>query len=153
MKALSLRSFADRLATALPRLARQIWHYERDHFTRGEISAPQLWALEFLSRQPDCTMRELAKALRTKESTTTGLVDRMTAQGLVQRVRSRQDRRVVRVASTAKGRGIIREIETHKRRMVMKLFRPLSARDRGQYLEIIEKLVREFSPETTGGRA
>ena len=57
------------------------------------------------------------------------------------------DRRAVRVALTAKGRRILEEIHSQKRRSLLKLYRPLTAAERTSYLSVVEKMVREF----TGG--
>jgi len=147
MAKLSLNKFGNRVVMLMPTLMQEMWAYERNFFTRSDISFPQLWALTFLYQRESCTMRELSRAMRARESTTTGLVDRMARTGLVKRQRDKTDRRVVRAAITAGGRSAMQELQKQRRRAFVAIFKRLSAVDRSRWLEIIEKLVREMSPD------
>ena len=147
MSHLSLKQFGNRVVVLMPTLMQEMWAYERNFFSRSDISFPQLWALNFLYQRESCTMRELSRALRARESTTTGLVDRMIRSGLIKRQRDKTDRRVVRAAITAKGRAAMQELQKQRRRAFMGMFKRLSAAERSRWLGIIEKLVREMSPD------
>ena len=147
MKKLSLSQFGDRMVILLPILMQELWQYERSFFARGDISIPQLEALNYLYQQDSCTMRQLARTMGLRESTTTGHVDRMVAMGFIKRQRDSQDRRVVRAAVTAKGRTALKELRRQQRRGFMALFKRVSVSERSRWLEIIEKLVREMSPD------
>src|ERR1700753_865440 len=59
-------------------------------------------------RQP--TMNELGRLLGLDKSSVTGLVDRAERRGLVARVPSTSDRRVVLVELTAAGRAVVGEV-------------------------------------------
>ena len=145
MQDLSLSAFGARMVKIFPTLIREILRYENNYLTRGVITPPQLWALTHLDAKASCQMNELAASMNLGFSSATGLVDRMARQGLVTRERSSEDRRAVRVAITPKGRRIVKQIYTQKRKGVVKLFGRLSARERAKYLEIIEKLVNKLS--------
>jgi DNA-binding MarR family transcriptional regulator len=146
-KNVSLSQFGDRLGVLLPALMRELWQYERSFFARGEINVPQLQVLNYLHQQDSCTMRQLARTLGLRESTTTGQVDRMVAMGLIKRQRDALDRRVVRAAVTAKGRSALKEHRRQQRRGLMALFKRISASERSRWLDIIEKLVCEMSSD------
>jgi len=152
MSALSLEEFGDRLVVLLPTLMQQMWAYERDFFSREDISFPQLWALTYLYQHKSCTMCELARAMHSGESTSTGLVDRMAGTKLVKRVRSRVDRRVVTVQLTANGSRAYKQLQRQRRRAFIELFRRVSTAERSRWLEIIEKLVGEMSLEKNKDR-
>lgn len=147
MSKLSLSKFGDRMIILLPALMQELWQYERSFFARGDINIPQLEALNYLYGQDSCTMRQLARTMGLRESTTTGLVDRLVAQGFVKRQRDSQDRRVVHAAITAKGKAALKELRCQQRRGFMALFKRVSASERSRWLKIIEKLVREMSPD------
>jgi DNA-binding MarR family transcriptional regulator len=142
---ISLNAFGYRMCVLLSKLMRGLGEYERNYLTRGVISFPQLWALEHLREHGACTMNELAKAMQSRGSTASGLVDRMTTLRLVRRVRSREDRRVVHASITPKGKRVVDQINRHRQRMVVEMFRPLTVQDRQRHLEIIGKLVHQFS--------
>lgn len=73
------------------------------------ITSPQFVALQFLI-DGDMTIGELSNKNGLAFSTTTDLVDRLEKNGLVERVRDTNDRRVVRIHILSKGRTIIEEV-------------------------------------------
>lgn len=125
----------------LPQLMRGVTRYESNALSRGTITLPQLWAMECVSRRDGCSMHELARALNVSRPAATGLMDRLVANGLARRTGDALDRRVVRVAITAKGHHIVRDIWTQKRRAIAQVFGRLSAQDRTEYLRILERVV------------
>ena len=151
MKSLGVKEFAERLTELLPVLMRGLSQYDRTYFLQQRITVPQIFALEYLYRQGGSTMRALADAMRVGESTVTGLVDRMVALHLVRRERSRKDRRVVHVTLSPRGRSTIRGMILEKRRSIERIYGKLTSHERARYLEIINKLVRELSPEKARG--
>ena len=152
MSHVSLDEFGDRLVVLLPALMQELWSHERNVFSRDEITFPQLLALTHLFQHGSCTMRELARAMESWESTATGLVDRLEALKLAKRTRSRSDRRVVTVELSANGRQAFRQLQAHRRRAFMEMFRPVGAAERSRWLEVIEKLVNEMSSEKAKDR-
>lgn len=141
----SLSSFVGRLTQLMPHLCRAMVKRESDHLTRGELTLPQVWALERLRRQGPLHMNELLQALQLKASTGTVFVDRLCRLRLVKRQRDASDRRVVRVAITAKGRRVLDDIDRIRRDSLRHVFSHLSAAERRRYLSIIEKLVYQLS--------
>lgn len=150
MSVMTLHEFADRMLVVLPALMQELWQRERGFGSEMELTLPQLHAMMHLQAQGTCSMRELARALRARESSVTGLVDRMTRLGLLKRARSEADRRVVRVAPTSKGRRFIRRMERHRRNAVMLLFSPLKPADRQRHVETMEKLFTTLTRERKG---
>jgi DNA-binding MarR family transcriptional regulator len=63
------------------------------------------------------TCGEIAERTIARDPDVTRLVDRLSARGLVARVRSEVDRRVVEVSITAKGLDLLRELDPHSQRM------------------------------------
>ena len=90
----------------------------RTHCTELEkpyvISPPQWGILALLAHQDGQTISSLAQHLRVDGPAVTNLVKRLEQieqSGLVERVRDRQDERVVKVWLTAEGRNIFRSLE------------------------------------------
>jgi len=145
MSQLSMEAFADRVTELLPQLARGMARHENNYLTKGVITPPQVWVLRQLTRQPECSMRELADFMKMGLSSVTGMVDRLVRQGLANRRRTDQDRRVVFVDITVKGRKVLKEILEQHRRTILDLFEVLTAEERSTYLCILEKLVKKLS--------
>jgi DNA-binding MarR family transcriptional regulator len=147
---LTLTAFANRLQELLPRLMQELVLRERNYVTRGVITIPQLWVLDYLREHQHCHMTDLADRMQRPMSTVTGMVDRLVKLRLVRRGRDRKDRRIVHAAITPKGLRVLRDLRDDRRRGITKLFRPLSRRDQVRYLEIIEKLVSRLTPARAG---
>jgi DNA-binding MarR family transcriptional regulator len=71
----------------------------------GDLSPVQLRALTVLQESPGANLNELAYRMGVTVSTTSRLVDRLVAAGLVDRRPSTQTRREIRLALTPAGRG------------------------------------------------
>jgi DNA-binding MarR family transcriptional regulator len=145
MSRLSLEAFADRAMELFSQLSRGMIRHETNYLSKGVITLPQVWVMRFLSRQRECSMRELADYMKMGVSSVTGMVDRLVKQGLANRRRTEKDRRLVYVDLTAKGRKIVKEILGERRETTLNLFESLSAEERSTYLCILEKLVKKLS--------
>lgn len=75
------------------------------------------------------TISELAAQLGLDKSSTSGLVDRAQARGLIRRVPSQLDRRSVRVRLTAAGRELAADVAALVAEDLEELLEPLSSTD------------------------
>jgi len=140
MKTISLNEFAERLSAVMPVMCKSMMKYEENALTTGTLSLPQFWALAWLADHPSATMHDLAGAMNLKAPTATMLVDRLVKLKLLDRKRDGKDRRKVLVGISAKGRRTIDVVFSQKKKALQETFRHLSAVERQQYLDLIEKL-------------
>lgn len=85
------------------------------------LAGAQWGALKILWKTDGFTVSHLSKKLFLKNSTMTTLIDRMVRDGLVERKRDRDDRRVVKIYLTDKGaafRDRVPDFESHFTGMV-----------------------------------
>src|SRR5919198_3821475 len=93
----------------IDRIFRELtWHGQKHAIhtlTRPEIglTMPQMMTLLAIHDSGSCRMGVLADATQQSGGTLTGIIDRLIDDGLVERVRSAGDRRVVEVALTPVG--------------------------------------------------
>ncbi len=78
---------------------------------RQGVSMTHFHVMSMLERHGEMTMSRLADMLDVSLSNATGLIDRMEERGLLERVRSIDDRRVVLTRITPRGRQLLREVE------------------------------------------
>ena len=93
----------------IDRIFRELtWHGQKhaiQTLTRPEIglTMPQMITLVAIHDCGSCRMGALADMTQQSGGTLTGIVDRLIDDGLVERVRSAEDRRVIEVTLTAAG--------------------------------------------------
>jgi DNA-binding MarR family transcriptional regulator len=85
------------------------------HRPGGGLSLVHLNVLTVLDTDGPLPMRALAESLDVSQASATGIVDRMEQRGIVERQRDEADRRVVRVALTDEGCGLIAGLAADRR--------------------------------------
>jgi DNA-binding MarR family transcriptional regulator len=100
---------ADRIVQGLRRVVRALEAFSSEVYRTYGLTAPQLWALKTLQRKGPLSAGRLAEALAVHQSSLSVLIARLEQRGLVRRVRPRQDRRIVELALTSRGRVIAAE--------------------------------------------
>jgi MarR family 2-MHQ and catechol resistance regulon transcriptional repressor len=74
------------------------------------LTTPQFGVLEALHHLGPMTLGDLADKLLVTGGNVTYVMDRLEEQGLVQRVRSPEDRRIIQAKLTDKGKALIAEV-------------------------------------------
>lgn len=110
----TLRAYGEAINLVEP-LRVRFWH------DRG-LTIAQIGLLFALHHQDRLSVGEIARELRTRPATVTGLVDRLDRAGYVSREVDDVDRRVVRVSLTDPGRGVLEEILTEGRAFMHRAF-------------------------------
>jgi DNA-binding MarR family transcriptional regulator len=73
------------------------------------LTGPQLWAIKTIAQEAPIMVSEIARRMYLHPATVVGILDRLEKQGLVIRIRSTEDRRVVRVELTGQGRALVKK--------------------------------------------
>jgi len=116
----------------------------RDILEDFNVTPPQLNALNFLKHH-SLTMGELGQKMYLACSTATDHIDRMERNGLIQRERDPNDRRMIRLKVTPKGDQIIAEVVEARKRYVASVLMKVAPEDRktlAQNLSQIHELMR-----------
>ena len=98
-----------------------------ERMSRQGLSMGHLHAMSLLERHGEMPMSGLADSLDVSLSNTTGLVDRMEERGLVERHRVPDDRRIVMVRMTDKGRETLAEADVLKEELLRSILGALDA--------------------------
>ena len=109
---------------------------------RYGLTGPQLAVVKMLEPVSRISLSELSAQIRARNSTVTGIIDRMEREGLVARKRSEADRRVVNIELTDKGRSLAQEIRVEPVQIFRRVLEELPARERTDLLRILTKLAR-----------
>ena len=106
------------------------------------MSTPQLKALILISEAEEIRMRDLTWRLGGSFSNATVLVDRLVEKGLVERLPEPQDRRVVLVRPTEKGRCLIEQLATSWQALSAPLLQTLDPEDLATVSEAFRVLLK-----------
>jgi DNA-binding MarR family transcriptional regulator len=107
-----------------------------------ECSAQELRVLTAVGQRDTLTMSDLAGMLRVPQSTATHTVDRLVAKGLVERRRASEDRRVVQITFSRRGRRINQFVAASRMAAGRRLLQALKPRDREMLIQWMASLAR-----------
>jgi DNA-binding MarR family transcriptional regulator len=123
--AVSNTELAERLRLAVSRTARRLRQE-----AGGGLSPSLSAALASIDRHGPLTPSELAAREQIQRPTTTRIVDRLVAEGLVERTPDPHDRRCLRLATTAAGRATLRASRRRKTALLVRALDDLGPEDR-----------------------
>lgn len=104
------------------------------------ISKPELLALEVISKDEGLMMSDIARRLEITLSTATGIMDRLIDKKLVKRERNGNDRRVVRVLLTDKGKRANQAYQDQKKEIFGRILDVLDPKEQAKLIKILEKV-------------
>jgi DNA-binding MarR family transcriptional regulator len=107
-----LNKRSDRVAEIIDNL-RRVFQVVNEQSKKAEketgLTGPQLWAIKTIAQEAPIMVSEIARHMYLHPATVVGILDRLEKQGLAVRIRSTEDRRVVRVELTGKGRALVKK--------------------------------------------
>lgn len=109
---------------------------------RADLTGPQLTVVKLLEQIGDLSLSELSERIRAQNSTVTGIIDRMERENLVTRERSKEDRRVVYIRLTAKGRRLAEEIPVEPMEIFRSALESLTASEVRELVKILGKVAK-----------
>ena len=112
-----------------------------------DCSREEMRALILLRSRGRTIMSEFAGELGVPLSTATHTVDRLVLKGLVMRLRSERDRRVVQVEMSPQGHKLQAALRARHQAMARSWLAPLSASERESFLQLMAKIADNAKPE------
>lgn len=109
----------------------------------------QMDALDLLSRRDDRPMKELAARLRVDPSTATRAVQRLEADGLVERYSSADDGRVVLVRITAEGTRRHDDVAARRSTAMMHILSEFEPGERAKLADLLDRFVESVDTVMT----
>ena len=108
----------------------------------SDLTFSQFQVLSILMGKPDgqCTLKNLEKRMGIAQSTTVGLVKRISEKGFVECIGDASDRRVKLVQITENGRQVCRDMEQNARRSEQRLLMNLNPDECVTIIRLLEKV-------------
>lgn len=98
---LSEMSNGIKIFSSLKRVGHMLKSSMGQHFNEMNLTGPQGMMMGILSHDGEMKISDLSEKIGLSNSTVSGIIDRLEKQGLVERTRSNEDRRVVYVNISA----------------------------------------------------
>jgi DNA-binding MarR family transcriptional regulator len=91
----------------LRRVFQVIQEYSKKVEHTTGLTSPQLWAIKVLAEAAPVMVSELARRMYLHPATVVGILTRLESHGLIEKTRSKEDRRIVWVELTPKGKDLV----------------------------------------------
>ncbi len=123
-----------------------IYHFQSVNAATSDsvenLSLQETKAVGFLGQHNECIMREIADYLRVAVSTVTGLVDKLEEKKLVKRERSDEDRRIIKIVLTPKGKEIYQFHVEEFSKLCRGMLMGMTPEEQDLYIELSGKIAR-----------
>jgi DNA-binding MarR family transcriptional regulator len=137
----AMKEQIDRITEAIIYLYTESRRVTKERAASIGLTGPQLTVAKMLDELGDLSLSELSDRIRAQNSTVTGIVDRMEREGLVDRKRSAEDRRVVHIRLSEKGQRLARSLDFEPFTIFRHAFeRALSPSELQTLLQLLDKL-------------
>ena len=143
----SLALFSSEISRLLPHVIRGMLKKQSDALGRGKITVAQYLLLDLLNTYHLLKMKDIARELNITLPAATGLISRLHRMKMVKRIYDKNDRRVICIGLTAKGKETIEQVRSQRQKAIQEVFVNLTERERNSYLHILKKLKSILSHE------
>lgn len=106
------------------------------------ITPPQFGLLYCLHQRGQITMSELSREMHLTHGASTGMVDRLVKMKLVERQRSKKDRRIVFVSISSRGKELIERMRIRRHAILKKIIQEMNTEERYLLLKV-NRLIKE----------
>ena len=139
-----LSEFIDTISVVLPNIHKKIYALKAKNLKKHKLTPPLFDLMEHIDLNTACKMSDIADEFGVSMPAVTGLVDRLIILRYVARQSDPSDRRVTRIALTAKGSDVVAEGRKGRKAGMTGIFGILSKEERKNYLSILKKVAKEF---------
>jgi len=103
----------DTIEDFLFHVLRTFYQFERIEVSKFDLSFDLIYILKCLRRMTSIRISDLADEMKIQVFTATRHIDQLEKKGLVQRNRDKADKRNILVSITARGKAMVKKIESH----------------------------------------
>lgn len=112
---------------------------EREFKDTG-LTVPQIMIIQLLSKNEELKVSQISSMMSLTNSTVSGIIDRLEKNDMVNRCRSQEDRRIVYIELTEKGKGLIEDFRDVINTYFDKVFKDASDQELDTILNGIDTL-------------
>jgi len=132
---------ADRAAAILPQILGIVSREDQYQSRNLELTVPELRFLNVLFWKEECPMRSLSDELHVTPPSATITADSLVHRGLILRKEDKNDRRIVRVGLTKKGKSTVQKFVAARRKRWNEIMGSLEISDQKILMNSLQSLL------------
>ncbi len=132
-----LLDFADKINEIMPMIIKEFARRQANELYKGKITLPQMLILDFLNKNGESKMTDIARFIGVTTAAMTGIIDRLEKYNYVLRAMDLNDRRIIKVKLTLRGVSLVNKVNQQRRQMIINIFGKISDSERQDYLKIL----------------
>jgi DNA-binding MarR family transcriptional regulator len=137
----------DEILVALRRITRAIDLQSKRLVKATGLTAPQLVVIDTLHKQGELSPSAIARAVSLSQATITSILDRLVQAGLVERIRSETDKRVILARLTEKGEAASNNSPELLQAGFMRSFRTLQPWEQNMLIASLQRIAELMDAE------
>jgi DNA-binding MarR family transcriptional regulator len=130
----------EELLVALRRVIRAIGLHSKQLNKDVGLTGPQLLVMRNVSIKPGIMVRQIAESITLSPATVTSIIDRLEIKGLVNRIRSIEDKRRVQVFLTEQGKSILADAPLPLQEHFINRFSKLKEWEQSQLVATMQRI-------------
>lgn len=131
------------------RMSATMFRFTARQMNKDDLSPNRFNALRALRRDEELTMSGLAERLKVSTAAVTSIVDKLEAEGLVHRARSKEDRRQVFVQITPRGAEAVKRVIDVRGDLFRYMLKNVSPEMQHNWLELSREICRLLDKKVT----
>ncbi|MFJ2042098.1 MarR family transcriptional regulator [Paenibacillus marchantiae] len=130
----------DQLLEAFFRYKNKVLDQQQRNETNCKLNPTKSHILGMILREERCMAVDVARQLSLSSGATTIVLNQLESEGLIQRVRSEEDRRIVWLSLTEDGKQLARTLIYNRGRMTWELLQALTEEEQLQMFGMLKKI-------------
>ncbi|MEC0127990.1 MarR family winged helix-turn-helix transcriptional regulator [Paenibacillus pabuli] len=130
----------DQLLEAFFRYKNKVLDQQQKNETNCKLNPTKSHILGMILREERCMAVDVARQLSLSSGATTIVLNQLESEGLIQRVRSEEDRRIVWLSLTEDGEKLAKTLINNRGRMTWELLQALTEEEQLQMFAMIKKI-------------
>lgn len=132
--------FSEEVLIALRKIIHATDLHSKQTAKHSGLTIPQIVVLKTVRELGEVTTRQISRRVSLSQATVTSVLDRLEKNGLVQRYRSMQDRRIVHTKLTRKGGAALRTAPRLLQERFLDRFERLPARQQKEFVTTLNRI-------------
>jgi len=134
-----LNRMVDNLYVLFPLFRKKLFKHKRK-LKNGHMPRSYYHVLGILKKRGELPMSEIGRRVHISKSNMTSLIDKLVEEELVERLPDKKDRRVINIAITNKGNGLLLNWRKYSNNEIRKNLSGLSDEDLEKFFESVENI-------------